>query len=450
MTKDSPGIAVNHESTLHFLRKIISNPLQTIPPEAFHEPLVYSDIGGKPRIYLSDPAIIQDVFINKADFIVKGTMVQRILGPALGNGLLTTDEGSNWRRQRQSIGPEFQHARLLDFQAEMIKAAERTRDRWSALGSQAQIDLRHEMMLTTFDVIGETMLSGRQEMDVFAIEQDIATYLKAAGWLMALEIMHAPAWTPFPGRRRSMAAARSMRQAVVAMVARRRKENSRRDDLVSRLLATQDLESGKSMSDEEITDNLLTFIAAGHETTAQGLSWTFYLLSQHPEIETKVIKEIENVTKGQALRPDHIAQLVYTRQVFSEAIRLYPPVPLFTRKVVKNFTLGDFTIPADAILITPIFAVHRHTSLWDQPDQFIPERFDPEQVKARHRFSFLPFGAGPRTCIGNAFAMMEAVAILAVLLPVFHLVYRSRQAPVPTLQVTLQPKHKLYIQVHGR
>lgn len=216
------------------------------------------------------------------------------------------------------------------------------------------------------------------------------------------------------------------------------------------LLEAKDPETGRMMSDTEIIDNLLTFITAGHETTALGLAWTFHLLSQNSDVESKVIDEIETVTAGEPVAADHIARLTYTRQVFSEAMRLYPPAPVVTRTALQDFRLGEHDIPAGTVLYVPIYAVHRHTTLWDEPDRFDPSRFEPEKIKARHRYAYMPFGAGPRVCIGNAFAMMEAVAILAVLLQDVHLKNKSPANTEPLMRVTLRPENRLMMQVSPR
>jgi cytochrome P450 len=204
------------------------------------------------------------------------------------------------------------------------------------------------------------------------------------------------------------------------------------------------------MTDPEAVDNLMTFITAGHETTALGLAWTFDLLARHPEVEGKVLDEIDMVAKGRSIIADDVSKLAYTRQVFSEAMRLYPPAPIITRTALKEFQLGDYLIPAGTVLIVPIYAVHHHASLWLEPQVFNPDRFIPDLAKARHRCAYMPFGAGPRVCIGNAFAVMEAVAILAVLLQKVRVGTIERQAPKPVMKVTLRPDKALNMKLFAR
>ena len=216
------------------------------------------------------------------------------------------------------------------------------------------------------------------------------------------------------------------------------------------LLAATDPETGRTMTDEEIVDNLMTFITAGHETTALGLAWTFHLLALHPAIEAKVLDEVGDVTQGQPIGSDHIAKLSYTRQVFSEAMRLYPPAPIITRTAIRDFVLGEHAIAKGTVVYIPIHAVHHHSALWDNPKAFDPDTFIPEASKARHRYAYMPFGAGPRVCIGNAFAVMEAVAVLAVLLPAFKVAAALVTPPQPIMRVTLRPKQSLLMTVKER
>jgi cytochrome P450 len=247
-----------------------------------------------------------------------------------------------------------------------------------------------------------------------------------------------------------MAAATYLRSAIIHMIAERRSSREAREDLVALLLAAADPESGRTMSDEEIADNLLTFVTAGHETTALGLAWTFLLLARHPEHEAQVIAEIDRVTGGAAVQPEHVAGLAYTRQVFSEAMRLYPPAPIITRTATQAFSFGSFTVAEGTVIIVPIHAVHHHASIWENPERFDPERFAPEQAKGRHRYAYMPFGAGPRICIGSAFATMEALAILAVLLQAVRLRNRSGEMPKPRMKVTLRPRQEPRMQVERR
>ena len=441
-----PGVAFARRSSFAILRAIVRNPLEALPPELYENRLVVSRVFGRTRVYLADPALIHELLVRRADAVNKGAEIKRVLGPALGDGLLTAD-GAPWRWQRQSLAPAFQHARLVAFLPAMIAAAEAARERWRAAGGT--VDVGHDMMATTFQIIVETMLSGPGSVDTPLVERSVTDYLSATNWMFALAILKAPTWMPYPGRRRTLAAAATLRRIVATMVAQRRAETER-DDLVGLLLAARDPETGHAMSDAEITDNLLTFITAGHETTALGLGWTFQLLARHPAVARRVADEIDAVTGACPLAPEHVERLAYTRQVFQEAMRLYPPAPLISRTLHADVTLAGVPLAAGTVVLVPIYALHRHPSLWPEPATFDPERFAPEAVRARHRYAYLPFGGGARVCIGSAFATMEAVAILAVLLKAFRLQKSTRPLPDPLMKVTLRPTVEHPLRVSAR
>ncbi len=446
--RQPPDVAYSHRSTLKILSMTVRNPLEAMPPEIYDHPVTVARILGRTRVYVTDPELIQDALVRNADALSKGIEIARVLGPALGTGLLTAD-GAMWRWQRRSLAPAFQHDRILALLPAMIAAAEQTRDRWLALPPGCTVDIGHEMMLTTFRIIVETMLSGPQDMDTDLIERSVADYLKPTSWMFALSLLQAPEWMPYPGRKRGLAAAATMRTTVEAMVAERRSSGMVRDDLVSLVLAATDPESGRRMADDQIADNLLTFITAGHETTAMALSWALMLLAQHRDVEAQVLDEIEAVCGQGPVRPGHIASLGFTRQVLSEAMRLYPPAPIISREVVRPFDLGSLRVEAGSMLVLPIYALHRRKRLWDDPDRFDPGRFAPDQVKARHRYAFMPFGAGSRICIGTAFATMEAVAVLAILLKALRL---EMLGPLPPslMRITLRPSRPVPMRVVPR
>ncbi len=440
------GVVVSRRSSLRVLRAVVRNPLEALPPEVFHARMVVSRVFRQNRIYLADPALIHEVLVRQADSFSKGVEIKRVLGPALGEGLLTAD-GASWRRHRQTMAPAFQHARLTAFLPAMIAAAENARERWMAAGER--IDIGHEMMVTTFQIIVETMLSGPGEIDAAGIERGVTDYLRATNWMFALAILRAPTFVPYPGRRKTLAAAAALRETVAGMV-RRRRAASPRDDLVGLLLAARDPETGSAMADADVTDNLLTFVTAGHETTALGLGWTFQLLARHPDVARQVADEIDAIVGNGPVEPAHVERLAYTRQVFQEAMRLYPPAPLISRTAEQPITLAGRTIAPGTVILIPIYAVHHHAKLWDDPHRFDPGRFAPDAAKARPRYAFMPFGGGVRVCIGSTFALLEGVAILAVLLKAFRLRPTEEPLPAALMRVTLRPHEKQILSIQAR
>ncbi len=447
-TEPGAAIPVSRRHSLATLIAIVRNPIEATPAECFHEPLVAAPLFGRPRLYLCDPVLIHEAYVRNADRLSKGVVVPRVLGPAFGNGLLSAD-GAQWRHQRRAAAPAFAHEKLLACLPAMIAAAEATRDGWLASGGV--VDINHAMTATTFAIIADTMLSGAGAVDAARFEHHLATYLGATGWLAGIAMVGLPASTPFPGRRRAMAAAKWLRTSVGSMVAERRatQNGGHRQDLVSLLLAARDIETGAGLDDAEVTDNLLTFIAAGHETTAQGLAWTLRLLADEPNVEAEVLAEIEAVTEGEPLRPEHVARLDFVRRVFSESMRLYPPAPVIERRVEHAMVIGGHGVAAGTILVVPIHALHRRAGLWKDPLRFDPSRFAPEHVETRHRYGYMPFGAGPRSCIGAGFSMLEGVAILAVLLRAVR-PSAVESIPSPRMRITLRPSRPIRMRVAPR
>ncbi len=422
---------------VRLIRTIIRNPIEAWPKPVYEQPVFRSRAFGRETVFITDPDLIQEVLVEKADAFVKAQSLQRALRPALGDGILTAD-GARWRWQRRATAPIFRHERSQSFIPAMIQAAERTRDRWlTQVGSE--INVVHEMMRTTFDIIVETMLSGRGSIDTDRVEQGIGTYLESTSWAIAFNLLGLPQWVPYPGKRHSGNAQTYLRSELLRLVAEGRATKTRRDDLLSLLLQASDPETGQVMNDRQIADNLLTFITAGHETTALALTWTFYLLSLYPEIEERVVREVEAVTRGDDLSVDHIGELTFTRQVLQEAMRLYPPAPVIVRAATEDIAIGEHQISKDSAIYVPVYALHRRPELWDVPDEFRPERFGVDESRGRHRYAYLPFGAGPRICIGMSFAMTEAALVLAVLIRTIRPRLRQGFQPTLKLRVTLRP-----------
>jgi cytochrome P450 len=435
--------------TLSILRRTVRNPMESWPPEVYAEGLVRTVFIGRTTFFVSDPDLIQQVLVDDADKLEKAEPMRRALEPALGQGILTA-EGQRWRLQRRTAAPVFRPNHVNSFIPAMIEAARRTRDRWAAMPSGAPLEANSEMMHLTFEIIMETMLSGAGDVDTAAVERSMSDFLESTSWAIALSALRAPLWMPFPGKIRAERGQDYLRVFTARRVAERRASGERRDDLLSLMLDAKDPETGEGLSEPDIVDNILTFIGAGHETTALALTWTFFLLSRHPDIEARVLEEIRAVTGGAPLEAGQVANLTYTRQVIQESMRVYPPVAMVVRQAVEAFELGGEQVkPGDNVFV-PIYAVHHHKALWSDPEVFDPERFAPDAVRGRHRWSYLPFGAGPRICIGMGFALLEAVAILGTLLPAVHLHADPDFRPTPKLRVTMRPAEGMPMTVAPR
>lgn len=433
---------------LRLLRTLTVNPMATWPKAIYEEPLVRARFLRTDVLFVVEPELIKKVLLDEADGFARSEATRRALGPALGNALLTSD-GEKWRWQRRAVAPILRPDRGAGFFPAIAAASGRTRERWRAASGQV-LDVAREMTLTTFDIIAATMLSGAVGREAGKIEEAIARYLESTAWKVALALLGTPTWMPYPGRARANRARDLIRDALADVVAGRRRSGERRNDLVTLLLEAEDPESGQMMDDRDIVDNLFTFIAAGHETTALALTWTFYLLSRHPEIEELLIDEIRTVTEGGPLAAEHVERLSLTRQVVQEAMRLYPPAPIIARKALRDTSIGGEAVTEGMEVMIPIYALHRHQMLWSDPDRFDPDRFQPEAAKRRNRYAYMPFGAGPRICVGMGFAMVEAVAILASLLPAARLRLRAGHTPELTMRVTLRPAGGMPMEVSRR
>jgi cytochrome P450 len=433
----APGTAKT-DGVLRLLRTVVDNPVKAWPRTIYRERLFRSRVLGRDTIYVMAPDLIRKMLADEADNFEKGEIARRGLGPVLGDAILTAD-GSRWRWQRHAVASIFRQERIRNFLPAMVAAAERTRNRWLSYPPGSEIDVAREMMRTTFDIILNTLLSGRGGIDCDLMQQSITNYLEPTSWIIALAMVRAPRWVPYPGRRKARRARDRLHHVLDFLIDEAKRNPSNRDDLLSLLTNATDPETDKSMNDLDVRYNLLTFITAGHETTAVALTWTFYLLSLHPEVEQQVKSEIAGVTGGRPLCASHLELLPYTTQVIQEAMRLYPPVPLLVRAPRQDIRLENEEIRAGTPLYVPIYAVHRHEAYWRKPDEFDPSRFEPETAKAHDRYTYLPFGAGPRICIGQTFAQWEATAVLVTLLNSFRLRLRSDYIPEPRLRVTLRP-----------
>ncbi len=435
-------------SPLRLLRTLTANPMATWPKAIYEEPLVRARFLRTDVLFVVEPDLIKKVLLDDADSFGRSEATRRALGPAVGEALLTSD-GEKWRWQRRAVAPILRPDRVAGFFPAISAAAGRTRDRWLT-GSGEVLDVAREMTRTTFDVIAATMVSGAVGRGATGIEEAIARYLDSTAWKVALSLLSTPTWMPYPGRARADRARDLIHSELAKVVAERRKSGERRNDLVTLLLEAKDPETGQMMGDRDIVNNLFTFIAAGHETTALALTWTFYLLSLHPEIEQLLVDEIATVTAGGPLLAAHIEGLTFTRQVVQEAMRLYPPAPIIARQALRATSVGGEPVAEGMEVMIPIYALHRHQRLWSDPDRFDPGRFQPEASKLRHRYAYLPFGAGPRICVGMGFAMVEAVAILATLLPAARLRLAEGEAPELTMRVTLRPARGMPMEVLPR
>ncbi|CAA6799132.1 MAG: Cytochrome P450 [uncultured Aureispira sp.] len=397
-------------------------------------------------IYITaNPEHIQEILVtNKKNYPKSDDY--KVLKHSLGNGLLTS-EGDFWKKQRRIIQPAFYKDsmnKLLDIMlASTLKAVE-------ALKSKTQIELTDEMHFLTLDIVTQCLFGTELKTDSAKIQKAITVeneYL--AGRIM--KPLQAPFWVP-TSKNRAYRKARSYSSSLILDIIKERQENpSEHHDLLSMLMGTEDADTGEKMSNQQLKDESITIFVAGHETTANALSWTFYLLSQHPEKLQLLQNEIDRVLQGSPPDFKSLRALHYTQMVLEESMRLYPPAWTIGRKVGCDTNMNGYEIKKDSRLILDVFTLHRHPDHWENPMAFEPERFEPEQKKQRHKYAYIPFGAGQRMCVGNSFAMMEMQVVLVLFLQHFKLTL-AKDAPevVPEPLITLRPKNGILMDISAR
>lgn len=427
--------------TFALLRVLIDNPLEAWTQAHFNEPVV---MGGLPlgRVaVVSDPAAIRRVLLDNCENYKKDWMQRRILSAGLNNGLLTAESGQ-WRRHRRVLVPLFAAKAVGHFSAAMVDSAR-------ALVARVQrqrgrvLDLAVEFTRVGLDVLERTIFPDGLGGDPEDIRNGMKRYFEAIGQIDPIDLFGLPASMPRLGRLKARPALRVFEQAIDAIIATRQRriaENPERvpQDLLTLLLKAEDPQTGARLSEIEVRSNILTFIAAGHETTANCLTWSLFLLSQSAEWRERVRAEAERELDGPV---DGLADcLVETRAVLDEANRLYPPITAVSRAAVGPDELAGHAIRRGTMIVIAPYVLHRHRTLWSDPDRFDPMRFLDGARDRISRFAYLPFGAGPRVCIGATFAMQEAAIVLATLVRHCRLELLPGHAIWPVQRVSLRPR----------
>jgi cytochrome P450 len=417
------------------------NLLSIIPEVATRQPMLSGRTGLRWHMVM-DPAAIRRMLLENVDSYPKSRATKTLLRPAIGESLFIA-EGAHWRWQRRAAAPVFSQRNVQALAPVMARAAERAVTRIAEAGPRA-VNMLDEMVTTTFEVISDVTFSGDAGFDRDGVHRAIDRYIAEAGRISLLDMLGAPDWLPRPGRLRSAGSvARMKRVADAAVEARAARGPEGVPDLLDLLLEGADPETGRRMTVPELRDNLLTFIVAGHETTALTLAWSLYLLAFDETAQERARAEVMAVVSGGVAEGADLARLPFLRHVTEEALRLYPPAGMVSRTARAADALGGREIrPGDTVII-PIYALHRHKMLWEDPDAFRPERWEGARPE---RYAYLPFGDGPRICIGASFALQEAVLILATLLANFRFRAVPGRAPAPVMILTLRPEGGVWLQ----
>ena len=369
-----------------------------------------------------------------------------VLSLVLGKGLLTNDGGS-WLKQRRLIQPAFHRERVAALGTLMTETALRWAQCWetgSFIETNQPLALTQEMSSLTLSIVAKALFG----TDLSAETEGVGRALTTINHLLA-KAFYLPWVLSLPTReRRRLHVARSALYTVVEEIIReRRRRHETHGDLLEMLLEARDEETGEGMTDQQVRDEVLTLLLAGHETTANALSWTFYLLAQHPHVEARLLEEYQQVLNGRPAMIEDLPQLPSTRMVLEEAMRLYPPAWGLGRRALGNDEIGDYFIPKGAYVLVFPYVTHRHPAFWERPNEFDPERFSAQLAASRHRFAYFPFGGGPRLCLGNQFALYEAQLILATILSRYQLRLPPETVVTPEPLVTLRPRGDLLMTV---
>jgi len=376
----------------------------------------------------------------------KGNLIGRVK-PLIGEGLFTS-EGDFWRRQRRLAQPAFHRQRIEGFATLMSAAGSRMLDGWERAAARGTpIDLMEQTSRVTLSIVGQAL---------FGIDLVDAAAGVGRAMLTALQFMSEEAFSLFPSmlllptprNLRFRRARAELDRVVLDIIDRRRRNGMGESDLLGMMMAARDPETGEAMSDRQLRDETMTFVLAGHETTAVTLAWACLLLAQHPAIADRLRAEVASVLGASAPALADLPRLPLTRRVIDETLRLYPPVSVISRDTFGPDEIGGYKIPANSGVMMSPYVTHRHPDCWDDPERFDPERFLPERSAERPRFAYFPFGGGPRLCIGNEFALMEAQILLAMIMQR----YRVEVAPGHTVQheirVTLRPRQPMRMLLH--
>jgi cytochrome P450 len=411
--------------------------------------IIQLKLGPRTAFALFHPEHVYHVLVKGRENFTKQARGYQKLRRIIGNGLVTS-EGDFWLRQRRLAQPAFSPQRLAGFAATMVTAADEMTRTWNEPANRNEhVNIAAQMMQLTLRIVGETLLGTDVTGEAHDVGESLTLVLEETS-----RRIHTP-WDfqeriPTPSNRRFDQALERLNRSVHRIINERRQQPGAGDNLLSMLMAARDEETGQQMTDQQLRDEVMTFFLAGHETTAVALTWTWYLLSKHVDARRRLEEEADRVLGGRLPTIEDFPKLTYAKLVVQESMRLYPPVWGMARLTAKDEQLGDLLIPARSPVLLVQYVTHRHADFWDNPEGFDPERFQPSQVERRHPYAYFPFGAGPRTCIGNHFAMLEAVLIVATVASKWRLNLVPGAPIIPQPRVTLRPKGGLLMTIQRR
>jgi cytochrome P450 len=424
-----------------FLRTLPDNTIATFPQEAYEEDIVERSLFGRRQFVINDPVAIKQIFLDNVANYEKTEITRRVLEPGLGKGLITL-EGDRWKAHRRTMAPAFDHRSIAAFTPIMTKAAEELLTHWDQLGAGASTDVAEDMMEVTLKIISRTMFSSDSD-DIMNIMGGAAGRYQAEIRPNLLDLMGLPLWLAAIGRKKRADRVFDEFDTLIDRLIETRARDPKNgpNDLLARLISARDEQTGGGMTAQEVRDHVITIFMAGHETTAMAMTWAWFLLSQHPQVEAKLEAELDRVLGGGSPTQEDLSKLTYTRMVIEETMRIYPTVPAMEREALDDDTLLGRHIPKGSTVLVIPWVLHRHVKHWPNPGRFDPERFSAEQSAARPRFTYIPFGAGRRICIGAAFSLAEATILLATLAQRYRLRLVPGHPVEPQGLITLRSRH---------
>ncbi len=439
-----PGLT----SLLGSLPDLRANPLQFIQDAVDrYGDIVHFQLGGRHAFLINHPSFIQQVLQVKSHCYSKDTIQYRALSAVTGNGLLTSD-GEEWLQHRRLMQPAFHRQRIESFGPLMTEAAGKMLPGWGEKAISGQpVDIDQAMMSLALEILGKALLGIDLSREAPNLTAAVLTVLDH----IVMQVKSPPGiptFIPTPANRRFKAAMQTLEQAVSEIIQIRQRSNEpTQRDLLSHMIQAGNGDADPAMSNRQLRDEVITFLIAGHETVASALTWACYLLSQNPQAAQRLGQELKAVLHGRTPTVDDLSALDFTRHVFDETLRLYPPAWLITRKCIQGDEIGGYSIPPGALIVIGVSAMHHHPGFWPEPDRFDPDRFTAVSLADRPRFAYLPFGGGPHQCIGKSFALAEAPLILATIYQRYRLELASTATVDVMPLVTLRPRGGLPMKI---
>jgi len=425
-------------------REFLADPLGTVGGwVAEYGDLFHRMSGSRHQYYVLNPDMVREILVRQASNFIKGpeyTSPKGGLARFMGEGLVTSN-GAFWRRQRRLVQPAFHTQRISAYADTMVKLALECIGNWR---DGQVLDVDQEMMHLTLMIVGRTLFDADTSTTTNQVKRAMDIIQKASNTATLL-----PHWVPTPQRIRSRRANATLSKIVYGFIDQRRASGEDRGDLLSMLLLSED-EDGQRMTDRQARDEAVTLFLAGHETTANTLNWTFWLLAQNPEVEARLHAELDRELGGSPPQLKDLRRLRYTDWVIKESMRLMPPVWAIARVAAADTDVLGYPFPQQTMVQIPIYFLHRHPEYWSQPEDYLPERWGAPEAKQQHRYAYLPFGGGPRICIGNSFATMEAQLLLSAIAQRFELRLAPGAKVVPQPMITMYPRYGLPMRLTAR